>query len=229
MADDKKPDAKPAPAPPASFFSHPDPFVEVVWIILALVVLSYLLNAFLSGILPIFSGDYTTNELALRIRDFIFGIFFFILSLKYFFVFLYLVLAFCIYYLFRKISVLRLNEMKLLYPEVVMEEKGLVNLQWERILAHTESLSESDWRLAILEADIMLSDMLEKLALPGETISEKLKSVEKSDFTTIDSAWEGHKVRNQIAHEGASFMLNHRETKRVISLFETVFKEFRII
>lgn len=229
MADDKKPDAKSAPAPSGSFFSHPDPFVEIVWIVLALIVLLYLLNALLLGILPIFSGDYTTNELALRIRSFIFEIFFFILSLKYLFVIFYLALAFCIYYLFKKISELRLNEMKLLYPEVVMEEKGLVNPHWQRILAHTESLAESDWRLAIIEADIMLSDMLDKLALPGDTIGDKLKAVEKSDFTTIDSAWEAHKIRNQIAHEGASFMLNHRETKRVIGLFETVFKEFRII
>ena len=103
------------------------------------------------------------------------------------------------------------------------------NPQWERILFHSESVNENDWRLAILEADIMLGDMLEKMALPGESIGDKLKAVEKSDFLTVENAWEAHKVRNQIAHEGVSFILNQHEAKRVIGLYQSVFQEFQII
>ena len=75
----------------------------------------------------------------------------------------------------------------------------------------------------------MLDELLEKLQLPGDTMGEKLKAVEKSDFNTIDNAWEAHKFRNMIAHEGQNFMVNQREIRRIISLYETVFKEFAII
>jgi hypothetical protein len=109
------------------------------------------------------------------------------------------------------------------------ELSGTNNPQWEKILSHIESINESDWRLAILEADIMLDTLLDNMGLPGETMADKLKAVEKSDFTTIDSAWEAHKVRNQIAHEGGTFVLNQDEAKRVIELYRSVFDEFRII
>ena len=101
--------------------------------------------------------------------------------------------------------------------------------RWEKIIKLSESENSSDWRLAIIEADIILDDLLEKLQLPGETMGEKLKAVEKSDFVTIELAWEAHKARNAIAHEGSNFLLNQRETRRVISLYESVFKEFRLI
>jgi hypothetical protein len=62
-----------------------------------------------------------------------------------------------------------------------------------------------------------------------ESIGEKLKVIEPSDFTNIENAWEAHKIRNQIAHEGSDFMINEREAKRVIGLYETVFREFEYI
>jgi len=63
----------------------------------------------------------------------------------------------------------------------------------------------------------------------GDTIAEKLKGIERSDFTTIDQAWDGHKIRNQIAHQGGDFRLTNREARRVAGLFEKVFKEFHFI
>lgn len=101
--------------------------------------------------------------------------------------------------------------------------------RWDRIIKLSESENESDWRLAIIEADIMLDELLEKLELPGDTMGEKLKAVEKSDFTTIEYAWEAHKARNTIAHEGTNFLVSQREVRRIISLYEAVFKEFGMI
>ena len=101
--------------------------------------------------------------------------------------------------------------------------------RWEKIIKLSESQNSSDWRLAIIEADIMLDELLEKLQLPGDTMGEKLKAVEKSDFTTIEYAWEAHKMRNAIAHEGNDLLISQREIRRIISLYEAVFKEFFLI
>lgn len=98
--------------------------------------------------------------------------------------------------------------------------------KWEKVLAHINSTSPSDWRLAILEADIMLGDLLEKMGYQGDSIGEKLKGVEKGDFITLNQAWEAHKVRNKIAHEGADFQLSERDAKNAIDMFKQVFSEF---
>ncbi len=105
----------------------------------------------------------------------------------------------------------------------------ITNKRWQRILDHINSGKESDWRLAVLEADILLDELVTNMGYRGDSLGEKLKGVEKSDFTTLDSAWEAHAVRNKIAHEGSSFALVEREAKRVIGLYEEVFKEFHYI
>ncbi len=132
-------------------------------------------------------------------------------------------------YLWTKINEIYYNERKLLYPEAIESSEYVKNTRWERVVGLVDSLNENDWRLAIIEADIMLADLLEKMMLPGDTIGDKLKLIEKSDFNTLDAAWEAHKMRNAIAHQGTNFLLTQREARRIISLYESVFSEFQMI
>lgn len=101
--------------------------------------------------------------------------------------------------------------------------------RWQDIINKLNSPSEGDWRVAIIEADIILDDMLNRMGYFGEGVAEKLKQVEASDFRTIDSAWEAHKVRNNIAHGGSSFHLSKRQAEKTISQFKEVFEEFYFI
>ena len=114
-----------------------------------------------------------------------------------------------------------------LEPDVA--QKPEENQKWLKVLEHTNSNNSADWRLAIIEADVMLDELLRTLGYPGEGIGERLKGVDSTDMLTLDNAWEAHKVRNRIAHAGSDFELNERETKRVIALFESVFREFQYI
>ena len=103
------------------------------------------------------------------------------------------------------------------------------NPKWKIVESHINSDDASKWKLAILEADIILSELLDSLNLQGESIGEKLKNVEASDFDHLEEAWEAHKIRNAIAHQGSDFLLTQREAKRVIKLYESIFEEFEII
>jgi hypothetical protein len=101
--------------------------------------------------------------------------------------------------------------------------------QWNGIEKYMQSHNPSDWRLAILEADILLYDMLEQIGFPGDTIADKLKSVDPASFNSLDDAWKAHKVRNILAHEGASYELTYDEARKTIGKFKTVFDEFYFI
>ena len=63
----------------------------------------------------------------------------------------------------------------------------------------------------------------------GDDLGSKLRGATKADFKTLDQAWEAHKVRNDIAHDGSNFLLSQREAKRVINLYRQVFEEFYYI
>jgi uncharacterized protein YggT (Ycf19 family) len=101
--------------------------------------------------------------------------------------------------------------------------------RWKKIVERINSDSSESWRMAILEADIMLEEVLDANNYPGDTIGEKMQRVERSDFLTIDEAWEAHKIRNAIAHQGDGFALSQREARRVIGLYERVFREFEYL
>jgi len=159
-----------------------------------------------------------------------------IYSLLSFFKFLSVLFCLClagwIAYIIFHLTEIRKKQRALLYPQAVAsdaENTVEVNPKWRKVLAHVDSTNESDWKLAVIECDIMLDDILDKLHLPGDTMGEKMKAVEKSDFTTIDNAWEAHKIRNQVAHEGSEYILTQHEARRVVALYQTVFEEFQIL
>lgn len=144
------------------------------------------------------------------------------------------ILAVCgIIYNYKKLLKINLEEQKIYNPKIVgvsaEEPVILTNPKWERVQKHLESDNSSEWRLAIIEADVMLDELLRTQGYQGDSIGEMLKGVERSDMTTLDAAWEAHKVRNEVVHSGAEYLLNDREAKRVIALYESVFREFKII
>jgi len=103
------------------------------------------------------------------------------------------------------------------------------NSQWARIVAFANSPQESDWRRAIMEADIMLGNLLMSLGYRGASVGDMLKDANPIQFTTLDLAWSAHKIRNEIAHAGDSFILTERQTSATIDMYRRVFEEFDFI
>ena len=106
------------------------------------------------------------------------------------------------------------------------KEPSEKDIRWNRVGLLMKSHNLSDWKQAIIESDVILEDMLEKMGYHGNSIGEKLKDAEKNDFETLDKAWEAHKVRNRIAHDGSSYKISYEEVARVVGLYGDVFKEF---
>ncbi|MDP2789443.1 MAG: hypothetical protein Q8O46_05400 [bacterium] len=109
-------------------------------------------------------------------------------------------------------------------------EEGMSrNELWNNILTHLFSSGEADWKLAIIEADVMLGILMDQLGFKGETLGDKLKSADQEKFPQLTKAWEVHTIRNRIAHEGSDFGLSLHEAKRVIALYEQIFRDFGYI
>lgn len=94
------------------------------------------------------------------------------------------------------------------------------------IQGYMSSQSEALWRIGIMEADNLLFETLRDKGYRGEGLGEMLKT---ASFKTIDLAWDAHKLRNRIAHEGSNFELIEREAKRAFVLYESVFRELKVI
>ncbi|MDO8424250.1 MAG: hypothetical protein Q7S54_01400 [bacterium] len=226
MADDKK---KPAPAAPSRTTLE-----EIIFFLAGLLLLAVILNQIISylGSFTWYSSEAGWTEI---LREY-FRPFWSVWK-----VIAVALSAACVVwtiYSLRKLGDINKEEAKIygsqpeeslleqLTEEKVVEKK---NEKWLRVTEHANSENLSDWKLAIIEADVMLEELLRTLGYHGDSVGEMLKSAEGGDFIYLDAAWEAHKVRNRIAHQGGDFQLNERETRRAIALFETVFREARII
>ena len=108
-------------------------------------------------------------------------------------------------------------------------EEGSKNERWMKTLTYLFSQSSSDWKLAIIEADSMLDDLMSQLGFKGENLGEKLKGATQDKFRNLTTAWEVHTIRNRIAHEGLAYEISQHEAKRVVALYEKIFREFGYI
>lgn len=134
-----------------------------------------------------------------------------------------------IYTLIRIIQLKRkeVEEIKDIIPKEVSPEER--HNRWSAIIKHLGSSNEVEWRMAIMEADNILDEIIKAIGVPGENLGERLKNIEPPDFNNLQNAWEAHKVRNRIAHEGMKFHITREEATRVINLYEKIFKEFKFI
>lgn len=129
-------------------------------------------------------------------------------------------------YLMLRLRRVRLGEYEKYKPVDIQGEKAHERqIQWEIILTHMGSENSAEWKLGILEADNILDELLEDRGYPGENLGERLKFAESKGLKTLNDAWEAHKARNKLVHEEATAPLNKRDARKIIDLYERVFKE----
>lgn len=109
------------------------------------------------------------------------------------------------------------------------KEQQPKNARWAYVEKLFASTNPNDWRMAIIEADTMLDELTISMELPGENLGERLKVAHPRQFPTLQNAWEAHKVRNRIAHDGVNFVLSDRDALATKRHFEAVFFDAGII
>ncbi len=103
------------------------------------------------------------------------------------------------------------------------------NPRWELIENLVTSTSEADWRVAIIEADVLMEEALEHGGFTGGGVGEMLTNAGPKSFSSYQFAWDAHKVRNDIAHEGSNYALAKEDVIRTIGMYRAVLEEFGII
>lgn len=103
------------------------------------------------------------------------------------------------------------------------------NERWLKALNYLTTENPNDWRLAIIEADAMLESLMGDLGFQGANLGERLKSATQEKFKSLTAAWEVHTIRNRIAHEGSGYDLSLREAKRVVAVYEDIFRQYGYI
>ncbi len=103
------------------------------------------------------------------------------------------------------------------------QEASPQQLRWQHISQLFSSKNPSDWRVAILDADSMLEQLVTAMGYQGDTFGDRLKAIHPSDVPWLQAAWDVHLVRNRLAHEGSTYRINERDVYRIFKTYESIF------
>jgi hypothetical protein len=106
---------------------------------------------------------------------------------------------------------------------------GATPNRFAELQEHISSENPNDWKLAIIEADIILDEALKRQGYAGTSLGERLKSISPESLHSIRDAWDAHMVRNKIAHGTEDFVLTHKIARETIVQYEHVFQELGIM
>ncbi len=105
---------------------------------------------------------------------------------------------------------------------------GQISKEWEDVRKRLKSGQESEYKLAVIEADMMLNEILKKMGYEGETLGERLNGMTSVTFSNISEIKSSHNIRNDIIHD-PDYRLKLEETERVIFSYETALSDLEAL
>lgn len=72
---------------------------------------------------------------------------------------------------------------------------------WAKIEKRLDSGDEAEYKLAIIEADGMLEEILKRLGISGQTLSDRLLNVTPTIIPNLDDIIKANQTRDSIVHD----------------------------
>ncbi|MFH1392586.1 MAG: hypothetical protein ABIG90_02845 [bacterium] len=85
--------------------------------------------------------------------------------------------------------------------DVPLLTPGKLRRKWQIIKKRLQSRDESNYKMAVVEADKILDNLLERAGYPGKSLGDRLKRLTPAQFSNLDALWQAHKLRNNIVHD----------------------------
>lgn len=96
--------------------------------------------------------------------------------------------------------------------------------RWQEIKKHINSFVQAEWKLAVIEADKFVDDVLKTAGFAGESMGERLMLIKPDQIINLQYLWDAHKLRNLLVHD-TNFHLTHQQALFAINAFESVLRE----
>ncbi len=102
-----------------------------------------------------------------------------------------------------------------------------ITKSWKKIKKRIESGSESELKLAIVEADDFLYQNLQDMGYEGETFEKLVNNAGKKILNNFEEILEAHRIRNSIVYD-PDFKIDLEKAKKILSIYENTIKNIAI-
>ncbi|HAT74132.1 MAG: hypothetical protein US30_C0006G0029 [Candidatus Moranbacteria bacterium GW2011_GWF2_36_839] len=113
-------------------------------------------------------------------------------------------------------------------PPELVGKKGKLRKKWNKIREGIKSSEEANWKIAIIEADEIIDDLIRRMGYAGENMGERLAEITPGQIENIEELKRAHETRNQIIHDEA-FKLTKEQAEETLGYFENFLKYFEVL
>ena len=103
-----------------------------------------------------------------------------------------------------------------------------ITRQWNKILGRLEIASESEYKLAVIEANDMLDSSLKKMGYDAPTFEGKLEKLTQTLLPNAQQLHEAHRLRDSIVHD-PDYKLTLDEAKKTMDTYGQAFRDLQIL
>lgn len=106
--------------------------------------------------------------------------------------------------------------------------KAVFEERWRAILKKASLGSADSLRIAVIEADSLVNDVLGQLGFEGKHMADRLINLNPDNYSTLNALWRAHRVRNDLVHT-PGFFLSPEDAQKLLSDYEAFLKEAEAI
>ncbi len=140
---------------------------------------------------------------------------------------------FCFFLIFLVAALLRRSDAfwkvrEALYARESAYPEKRLNRRWQKILKRLERGDQASLKLAVIEADNIIDEILKRMALPGNNFEERLRQFERHELSSVDLVWEAHRLRDFIVH-APDAQITQEQAEGALKYYETALKELEYL
>jgi hypothetical protein len=113
-------------------------------------------------------------------------------------------------------------------PSEFVTKKGQMQKLWDAIRKRLDSGNESEYKVAIIEADNIIDDLIKRMGYKGADMGERLAGIPEGQLAELAEIKEAHDIRNRIIHE-EDFQVNKELAKEVLKKYEHLLHHFEVL
>lgn len=99
---------------------------------------------------------------------------------------------------------------------------------WRQILRRLRQKDQNQWKLAILEADKILDELIKFSGVKAETTESRLELLNPAQLSNLEEIKGIHRTALEIKRN-PDYQLSHENARAMIKIYAQAFKEFSLI
>jgi hypothetical protein len=101
---------------------------------------------------------------------------------------------------------------------------SLSKKKWQKIASRINQDNPSQYKVAILEADKIVDDILKSIGYKGENMIERLSHPSAAQIENVEELKSAHQIRNQIIHK-TDYQIDRKTAEEIIGIYEKFLRQ----